>query len=89
MGIALFQSPFLWECIMLHKTILITSAMGFIAFGFLCYMQGEYILTEINNVVCFEDVGFSNIWIPDLAILVMTAIASTLCLTLTIKEVSE
>ena len=74
---------------MLHKTILITSAMGFIAFGFLCYMQGEYILTEINNVVCFEDVGFSNIWIPDLAILVMTAIASTLCLTLTIKEVSE
>ena len=63
--------------------------MGFIAFGFLCYMQGEYILTEINNVVCFEDVGFSNIWIPDLAILVMTAIASTLCLTLTIKEVSE
>jgi len=89
MGIALFQSPFLWECIMLHKTILITSTMGFIAFGFLCYMQGEYILTEINNVVCFEDVGFSNIWIPDLAILVMTAIASTLCLTLTIKEVSE
>lgn len=74
---------------MLHKTILITSTMGFIAFGFLCYMQGEYILTEINNVVCFEDVGFSNIWIPDLAILVMTAIASTLCLTLTIKEVSE
>lgn len=74
---------------MLHKTIMITSSMGFITFGFLCYMQGEYILTEINNVVCFEDVGFSNIWIPDLAILVMTAIASTLCLTLTIKEVSE
>ena len=74
---------------MIHNIILIASAMGFIAFGFLCYMQGEYILTEINNVVCFEDVGFSNIWIPDLAILVMTAIASTLCLTLTIKEVCE
>ena len=74
---------------MLHKTILITSSMGFIAFGFLCFMQGELILTEINNVVCFDDVGFSNIWIADLLILVLTAIASTLCLTLTIKEVAQ
>ena len=74
---------------MLHKTILITSSMGFIAFGFLCFMQGEFILTEINNVVCFEDVGFSDIWIDDLLIFVMTAIASTLCLTLTLKEVTE
>jgi hypothetical protein len=63
--------------------------MGFIAFGFLCFMQGEFILTEINNVVCFEDVGFSDIWIDDLLIFVMTAIASTLCLTLTLKEVTE
>ena len=74
---------------MLHKTILITSSMGFIAFGFLCFMQGNFILTEINNVVCFEDVGFSDIWIDDLLIFVMTAIASTLCLTLTMKEVFE
>jgi len=74
---------------MLHKTIMITSSMGFIAFGFLCFMQGEFILTEINNVVCFEDVGFSDIWIDDLLIFVMTAIASTLCLTLTLKEVTE
>ena len=63
--------------------------MGFIAFGFLCFLQGEYILTEINNVVCFDDVGISNVWIPDLLILILTAIASTLCLTLTIKEVTE
>ena len=74
---------------MLHKTILITSSMGFIAFGFLCFMQGNFILTEINNVVCFEDIGFSDIWIDDLLIFVMTAIASTLCLTLTMKEVFE
>tara|TARA_R110002012_G_scaffold226577_1_gene398736 strand:- start:251 stop:475 length:225 start_codon:yes stop_codon:yes gene_type:complete len=74
---------------MLHKTILIASSMGFIAFGFLCFLQGEYILTEINNVVCFDDVGISNVWIPDLLILILTAIASTLCLTLTIKEVTE
>jgi hypothetical protein len=63
--------------------------MGFIAFGFLCFLQGNFILTEINNVVCFEDVGFSDIWIDDLLIFVMTAIASTLCLTLTLKEVTE
>lgn len=74
---------------MLHKTIMITSSMGFIAFGFLCFMQGEVILTEVNNVVCYDDVGFSNIWIDDLLIFVMLAIASTLCLTLTIKEVTE
>ena len=74
---------------MLHNTILITSSMGFIAFGFLCFMQGNFILTEINNVVCFEDIGFSDIWIDDLLIFVMTAIASTLCLTLTMKEVFE
>jgi len=74
---------------MLHKTIMITSSMGFIAFGFLCFMQGEFILTEINNVVCYDDVGFSNIWVDDLLIFVMTAIASTLCLTLTLKEVTE
>jgi len=74
---------------MIHKTIMITSSMGFIAFGFLCFMQGEFILTEVNNVVCYDDVGFSNIWVDDLLIFVMTAIASTLCLTLTIKEVTE
>ena len=74
---------------MLHKTIMITSSMWFIAFGFLCFMQGEVILTEVNNVVCYDDVGFSNIWIDDLLIFVMLAIASTLCLTLTIKEVTE
>ncbi len=74
---------------MLHKTIMITSSMGFIAFGFLCYMQGAFILTEINNVQCFGDVGISNLWIPDLLILVLTAIVSTLCLTLTMLEVTK
>jgi len=89
MGIALFQSPYLWECIMLHKTIMITSAMGFIAFGFLCFMQGELILTAQNNAYCFNDVGITDIWIPDLLIFVLTAIASTLCFTLTMLEVSK
>lgn len=74
---------------MIHKTIMITSSMGFIAFGFLCYMQGAFILTEVNNIVCYDDVGFSDIWIVDLLILVLTAIVSTLCLTLTMLEVTK
>jgi len=72
---------------MLHKTIMITSAMGFVAFGFLCFMQGEYLLTSINMTYCVNELAITSIWIPDLAILVMTAIASTLCLVLVINEV--
>ena len=66
---------------------MITSAMGFVAFGFLCFMQGEYLLTSINMTYCVNELAITSIWIPDLAILVMTAIASTLCLVLVINEV--
>ena len=66
---------------------MITSSMGFVAFGFLCFMQGEYLLTSINMTYCVNELAITSIWIPDLAILVMTAIASTLCLVLVINEV--
>ena len=70
----------------IEKIILITSSMGVIGFGFLCYMQGVYILTGQGDIMCVNDVGFSNIWIDDLAILVMTTIASTLCLSILIFQ---
>ena len=72
---------------MIHNIILITSAMGFMAFGFLCYLQGDFILTAINNTYCMNELAITSIWIPDLAILVMSAIASTLCLVVVISEV--
>ena len=72
---------------MIHNIILITSAMGFMAFGFLCYLQGDFILTAINNTYCMNELAITSIWIPDLAILVMTAIASILCLVVVISEV--
>ena len=74
---------------MIHNIILIASAMGFIAFGFLCFMQGEYILTEINSTYCSHDMAITSIWIPDLAILVLTAVASTLCFNLLLGEVQR
>ena len=74
---------------MLHKTIMITSAMGFVAFGFLCFMQGEYLLTSINMTYCVNELAITSIWIPDLAILVMTAIASTLSLVIVFSEVQR
>jgi len=85
-GVA-FHTPHFMGNNMLHKTIMITSAMGFVAFGFLCFMQGEYLLTSINMTYCVNELAITSIWIPDLAILVMTAIASTLCLVLVINEV--
>ena len=74
---------------MIHNIILITSAMGFMAFGFLCYLQGDFILTAINNTYCMNEIAITSIWIPDLAILVMSAIASTLCLVIVISEVQR
>jgi len=87
-GVA-FHTPHFMGDIMIHNIILIASAMGFIAFGFLCYMQGEYILTEINGIYCSHDMAITSIWIPDLAILVLTAVASTLCLNLLLGEVQR
>jgi len=85
-GVA-FHTPHFMGNNMLHKTILMTSSMGFVAFGFLCFMQGEFILTAINNTYCMNELAITSIWIPDLAILVMSAIASTLCLIIAINEV--
>ena len=74
---------------MIHNIILITSAMGFMAFGFLCYLQGDFILTAINNTYCIDELAITSIWIPDLAILVMSAIASTLCFVIALSEVQR
>ena len=87
-GVA-FHTPHFMGDIMIHNIILITSAMGFMAFGFLCYLQGDFILTAINNTYCMNELAITSIWIPDLAILVMSAIASTLCLVLVISEVQR
>ena len=60
--------------------------MGVVGFGFLAFLQAGLILTAQNEIRCFEDIGFSEIWIPDLAILVLTTIASTLCLSILIFQ---
>ena len=70
----------------IEKIILITSSMGVVGFGFLAFLQAGLILTAQNEIRCFEDIGFSEIWIPDLAILVLTTIASTLCLSILIFQ---
>jgi hypothetical protein len=49
-------------------------------------MQGEFILTAINNTYCIDELAITSIWIPDLAILVMSAIASTLCFVIVLSE---
>ena len=87
-GVA-FHTPHFMGNNMLHKTIMITSAMGFVAFGFLCFLQGELILTSINMTYCVNELAITSIWIPDLAILVMTAIASTLSLVIVFSEVQR
>ena len=87
-GVA-FHTPHFMGNNMLHKTIMITSSMGFVAFGFLCFMQGEYLLTSINMTYCVNELAITSIWIPDLAILVMSAIASTLCLVIVFSEVQR
>jgi hypothetical protein len=72
---------------MLHKTIYGIASMGFVAFGFLCFMQGNFILTELNNIACLDvDNCFTSLWIVDLGILVLTAVASTLCFCIAIME---
>ena len=70
----------------IEKIILIASSMGVIGFGFLAYLQAEIILIGQSEIRCFEDVGYSSIWIPDLAILVMCTIASTLCFSILIFQ---
>ena len=70
----------------MKNIILITSSMGMVAFGFLAYMQAKMILTAQNEIICFQDVGFTDIWVPEIAILVMLTMESTLCLNLTITE---
>jgi len=75
---------------MRSKALLTMSSMGMVAFGFLCYMQGFYILTELNDIVCYEDgTGFTSLWIPDLAFLIIPAILSTLCFNIVLMEVTK
>ncbi len=69
---------------MLNKTILIASSMGMVAFGFMAYIQAMVILTAQNNVLCFEDVGYTDIWVIEIALLVLASVASSLCLSLVI-----
>jgi len=68
----------------MDKIITIASSCGMVAFGFLAYMQAKMILTAQNNAYCYDDVGITDIWIPDLGILILCTMASTLCLALTI-----
>ena len=70
----------------IEKIILITSSMGVVGFGFLAYLQAVLILTAQNEIRCIGYLGYSNIWIPDIAILIMTVIASTLCLSILIFQ---
>ncbi len=70
----------------IEKIILITSSMGVVGFGFLAYLQAGLILTAQNEIRCIGDLGYSNIWIPDIAILIMTVIGSTLCFSLLVFQ---
>lgn len=69
--------------------ILITSSMGAVAFGFLAYMQAEMILHAQNMIICYDDVGFTDIWITDIILLIASVVLSTLCFNLIINEVTQ
>mgnify|MGYP001283485945 CR=1 FL=1 len=68
----------------MDKIITIASSCGMVAFGFLAYMQAKIILMAQNEVICYADVGFTDIWIVEIGILILCTIASTLCFNLTI-----
>jgi len=87
-GVALHTPHFMGD-IMIHNIIMIVSSMGVIAFGFMCYMQGEYILTSEINGQCFDNIAYSSIWIDDLLILIGTAICSTLCFTILMGAITR
>ena len=50
----------------MKNIILIASSCGMVAFGFLAYMQAEIILMAQNEVICYADVGFTDIWIVEI-----------------------
>jgi len=70
----------------LEKIIIISSSMGTVGFGFLAYLQAGFILTEQEVRCIVNDVGYSNIWIDDIGILIMYTIASALCLSIMIFQ---
>ena len=72
-----------------NKTMLIASSMGCVAFGFGCFMQFVKILKSQNNILCYEDVGFTDVWIPELLILVLLAILSTLAFSIMLIEAKQ
>ena len=73
----------------MKNIILIASSMGAVAFGFLAYMQAEVILTAQNMIRCYEDLGFTDIWIADIILLVLPVIGATQCFNLIINEVTK
>tara|TARA_R110000824_G_scaffold13065_4_gene57002 strand:+ start:780 stop:1007 length:228 start_codon:yes stop_codon:yes gene_type:complete len=75
---------------MRSKALLTMSSMGMVAFGFLCYMQGVNILTELNDITCFDtDNCFTTLWIDDLIALVVPAMISVQCFNLVLVGVAK
>jgi hypothetical protein len=71
----------------MDKLITIISSSGMVAFGFLAYNQAKVILTAQNEIICYDDVGFTDIWVPEIALLVgFTMIASILFTTLILQD---
>ena len=77
MGIALFQSPFLWEIIMINKLLLVVSTLGVCAFTSMAYFQGSDIYYQ----------GY--VAIAPLGILFLCGVIVGLLLSLTIIKVAE
>ena len=73
----------------MKNIILIASSCGMVAFGFLAYMQAEMILHAQHMIVCYSDVGFTDIWITDIILLIASVVLSTLCFNLIINEVTQ
>ena len=73
----------------MRKLILTTASMGMVAFGFFAWLQAETILIAQNNAQCFDTIGITTIWTLDIGILVLCTMASTLCSTIVITEVSS
>ncbi len=53
MGIALFQSPFLWDKIMINKLSLLVASLGVYAFVSIAYFSGANLYYE-GYVALFE-----------------------------------
>ena len=77
MGIALFQSPILWEIIMINKLLLVISTLGVCAFTSIAYFSGADIYYQ----------GY--VALAPLGILFLSGVIAGLLLSLTIIKVAE